>query len=535
MGRRQPAPDLDAAVLAAVGQAIVVVDLDGRVARWNGAAEALYGWSEAQALGRPMVELAGVSTWGSMTPLQQQRIRHGDTVTDDYTIRRADGTRIPVRIVNRAVLDANGAMVAVVGVATNISELHDVRDHAQRRATQQAAVAALGRSALLDLDLDRLFDEAVQLAAEELDAPLAKVLEYEPADQTLWLRSGVGWKEGLVGHARIPAHADGQAAYTLHHGGAVRVSDLRDESRFSGPTLLTDHGVTSGVSTVIQTDDGPFGVLGVHTTTPQHFTEDDISFADAVAGVLASAVVRRRLEDELRTTIQRLEHSDAIRTGFLRATSHELRTPLTVVTGMASTLQRAWHDLDGPEVDDILDRMVAKGDHLQRLIEDLLDVDRLSAGLVTAVTEPRDLREVLETVLQRTDLGGRELQVSIDPVVVDVDAPKIERIVDNLLTNASRHTPPAACIRIEASTDDGWAVIAVTDDGPGIDLDDPTEIFEPFVQGRERATAPTPGTGLGLTLVRELTELHDGEVAVRTADEGGTRFEIRLPMARDAG
>ncbi len=535
MGRRQEAPGFDAAVLAAVGQAVVVVDLDGRVARWNDAAEALYGWTQTQALGRPIVELSGVSTWASMSPQQRQQIRDGEAVTDEYSVRRADGTRIPVRIVNRAVLGDDGEMVAVVGVATNISDLHHVRGRAQRRATQQAAVAALGRSALLDLDLDRLFHEAVKLAAEELDAPLAKILEYEPADRTLWLRAGIGWQDGLVGHARIPAVDDGQGAYTLRHGGAVRVTDLRDEPRFSGPALLTDHGVTSGISTVIQTNDGPFGVLGIHTTTPQHFSEDDVAFVDAVAGVLASAVVRRRLEDELRTTIQRLEHSDAIRTGFLRATSHELRTPLTVVTGMASTLRRAWPDLDGAEVEDILDRLVTKGDHLQRLIEDLLDVDRLSAGLGTAVTEPRDLREVLETVLQQTDLGGRELQVSIEPVIADIDAPKVQRIVDNLLTNASRHTPPDADIRIEVRAEDGWAVIAVTDDGPGIDLDDPTEIFEPFIQGRERATAPAPGTGLGLTLVRELTELHDGEVSVRSGDQGGTRFEIRLPQGSSIG
>lgn len=523
----------DAAVLAAIGKAVVVVELDGRVARWNPAAEALYGWSADQAIGRQVVELTGVSTWDTMSPEQRRRLRDGQAVTDEFVVNRADGTHIPVEIVNRGVPDRDGRLIAVVGVATDISELQRVRRRAQRRAHQQAVVAALGRSALQDLDLDRLFDDAVKTLADELDAPLAKVLELDRERQVLWLRAGVGWRDGLVGVAHVPADRGSQAGYTLHRDMPIVVTDLERDTRFSGPGLLIEHGVVSGISTLIRAGEVPYGVLGVHTTDLQDFSEDDVTFVDAVAGVLASAVLRRQLEDELLTTIQRLERSDEIRAGFLRATSHELRTPLTVVTGLAATLRRAWHELDEESLRGLLDRMVVNGEHLQRLIEELLDIDRLNAGLVSAVAEPRDLRELVEIVLRQADIGGRALTTRLEPVVAPVDAAKIERVVDNLLTNAVRHTPADASICVEVTTRDDDAVIAVSDDGPGVNLDEPAEIFEPFVQGRERAADPTPGTGLGLTIVRQLTELHGGEATVDSLPEGGTRFEVRLP--RSAG
>lgn len=336
------------------------------------------------------------------------------------------GTAVATTQFDAAVLAAIGN-AAVVGVATDISELRRVRHRAQRRARQQAAVAGLGRSALQDLDLDRLFDDAVKSLAEELDAPLAKVLEIDHDQQELWLRAGVGWHDGLVG--------------------AARVSDI----------------------------------------------------------------------------------STLIRAAFLRATSHELRTPLTVVTGLAATLRRARHELNEESISRILERMVVKGEHLQHLIEELLDVDRLNAGLVSAVIEPRNLRDLVESVLRHADIGERALTTRLEPVVTPVDAAKIERAVDNLVSNAVRHTPDDASICIEVSTSGGDAVIAVSDDGPGVDLDEPEEVFDPFVQGRERAADPTPGTGLGLTIVRQLTELHGGEATVRSLPGGGTRFEIRLP------
>jgi PAS domain S-box-containing protein len=168
------------------------------------------------------------------------------------------------------------------------------------RARQQAVVAELGQRALAATDLPTLMNEAVVLVAQTLELEYCKVLELLPNGNALLLRAGVGWEDGCVGHATVSAGSQSQAGYTLLSDEPVIVEDLRTETRFSGPPLLRDHGVVSGMSVIIPGGDRPFGVLGAHTTRRRTFTNDDIHFLQAVANVLASAIDRTWVEEALR-------------------------------------------------------------------------------------------------------------------------------------------------------------------------------------------------------------------------------------------
>jgi PAS domain S-box-containing protein len=168
------------------------------------------------------------------------------------------------------------------------------------RARRQAAVAELGQSALASKDLGSLLAAAARLLADGLGVEYAKVLQLEPDGRSLRLAAGVGWREGLVGEAVVPADRGSQAGYTLLCGEPVIVEDLRSESRFRGPHLLTDHGVASGMSAVIRGAEKPFGVLGAHTRRRRRFTQDDVHFLQSMANVLADAVLRQRAEEALR-------------------------------------------------------------------------------------------------------------------------------------------------------------------------------------------------------------------------------------------
>lgn len=167
------------------------------------------------------------------------------------------------------------------------------------RIQQQAAVAKLGQDALLGIELSKLFDEAVGIIAKTLNVEYCKVLELLSEGDVLLLRSGVGWKDGLVGHATVGARDNSQAGYTLLSSEPVIVEDLRTETRFTGPALLHEHGVVSGMSVIIHGKGRPFGILGVHTARIKYFTKDDIHFLQAVANVLADAIGRRQIEDAL--------------------------------------------------------------------------------------------------------------------------------------------------------------------------------------------------------------------------------------------
>jgi len=173
------------------------------------------------------------------------------------------------------------------------------------RTRQQAVVAELGKRALEGRDLSTLLDEAVAVVAETLGVEYAKVLELLPDGKALLLRSGMGWKEGLVGQARVSSGADSQAGYTLLSQHPVIVGDLRSEKRFSGPPLLREHGVVSGVSVIIPGPRQPFGVLGAHTRRLRKFTKDDAHFMQAVANVLAAAIAGNQAEEAVAKTEQR--------------------------------------------------------------------------------------------------------------------------------------------------------------------------------------------------------------------------------------
>lgn len=180
------------------------------------------------------------------------------------------------------------------------TRLQQVESELKNRLRQQAALADLGQRALSAQDLDTLLSETAELVRTVLEADYSKILELLPGEQHLLLRAGSGWKQGLVGKTLLPAGAGSQSGYILQQDEPVIVRDLPRDHRFTGPQLLLDHQVVSGISVIIRGVPQPFGVLGVHTRSYREFTSDDAHFLQAVANVLASTIQRFRTEQELR-------------------------------------------------------------------------------------------------------------------------------------------------------------------------------------------------------------------------------------------
>jgi len=206
------------------------------------------------------------------------------------------------------------------------------RTEALLRATarQQEAVAHLGQQALAGAPLDELLAGAVALAARVLEVPLASLLELRPESRTLLLRAGVGWREGAVGRAVVPADADSYAGYVLRSTGQVVVEDLATDARFGDAPLLAPRGVVSSLGVIVPGKERPFGILGAHTLVRREFAIPDAHFLQAVANVLAAAIDRGRTEDELRRSEEHfrslIEHGSDIVTvvgenGVFRYTS----------------------------------------------------------------------------------------------------------------------------------------------------------------------------------------------------------------------
>ena len=303
---------------------IVLADLEDRITFANRAARQILGLLQKRSAPQTYDELGWKVTTldGKPYPVEDRPaarvIRTGRPAYGiELVLEGADGRRAILSVNAAPLHDAHGTIVGAVNTFSDITEQKRAEEELRQHAAQRTALADLGQQALGGTDLSALMDQAVRLLARTLDAELCAVLELLPADQPegtagacdtpLRLRSGVGWKKGLVGHATVGAGPDSQAAYTMLSEWPVIVDDLQRETRFTSPALLQEHGAVSGMSVVIPGHDGPFGVLEVHSRRQDSFTQENAHFLQAAAHILGMAVERKRAEEERVRLIAREE------------------------------------------------------------------------------------------------------------------------------------------------------------------------------------------------------------------------------------
>ncbi len=319
-----------------------------------------------------------------------------------------------------------------------------------------------------------------------------------------------------------------------------------------------------------------------------------------VARQLVTTLENQRLHRRLRDTVERLFQREAeletalrreyaatdrlrdmseMKDTFLRAVSHDLRTPLTAMHGVAVTLERTRLGLPREQALELIGMMIEKTRKMDRLLGDLLDLNRLEEGILEPNRTLTDVRALAHRVVDEVEqLRGWPIEIEAQPVLAAVDAPKVERIVENLLLNTTRHTPPGTQVWVRALTR-GWDLeLIVEDAGPGVPAELAGTIFEPFRQGHPNgattngaavgAIAPganspganspganspganspganspggafpngaSPGVGhgrgvgIGLSLVARFAELHGGRAWVTEREGGGACFHVLLP------
>jgi signal transduction histidine kinase len=253
-----------------------------------------------------------------------------------------------------------------------------------------------------------------------------------------------------------------------------------------------------------------------------------------LSATLYDALQRQRLVAERETNdAKALRELNELKDTLLRAVSHDLRSPIAVILGSVRTLQRSEQlRLTPAQRDELLEAIRASAGRSDRLVSDLLDLERLDRGLVSPDLAATDLRDLVERVIRESDaLTAHPVRVQGPALRIWVDAGKIERIVENLLVNAAHHTPLGTPVVVTIASLAGreqGALVSVADEGPGVADDLKERIFEPFRQG-EQARASGHGTGIGLSLASRFAALHGGRVWVEDRPGGGAVFFLRVP------
>jgi PAS domain S-box-containing protein len=263
--------------------------------------------------------------------------------------------------------------------------------------------------------------------------------------------------------------------------------------------------------------EGPCGAIG--------FARTAIPVDENLHGTEARYARAYEAEHEV---VEQLRAIDEMKNSFLSALSHELRTPVTAILGLSRTIEREFDRLTEEEIREFMRRVSIKASKLDRLLNDLLDLDRVRLGMIEPIRRTGNIADLVRHVTEELETPERaRIQLELEDVLIALDQPQAERIVENLIVNALTHTPPGTPVWVRTSAMDNGILLVVEDAGPGVPVAIRSIIFEPFQQADVAMHAP--GVGIGLSLVARFAEIHGGRAWVEDRPGGGASFKVFLP------
>lgn len=463
-------------------------------------------------------------------------IASGEPFEMVFPLRGADGCLRPFLTRVNPLKDERGAVTRWFGTNTDINEQKRAEDAAGFLADAGARLASVADyqrtlQEVADLSVPRFADWcAIEMV--ELDGSLKRVAAAHVDPDKLETT------DDLVRRLSVHPHGAVSAARVALHGRSVLMTTITEQ--MLGPAdgqrqlgIPRTWGLRSLMCVPMKTADTTLGVISFAATEPgSHFGAAQLYLAEQLAGRVAIAIENARLYAELRD-------ADRRKNEFLAMLAHELRNPLAPIRTSLHVLRTP--GVDGALVNSFYEIMERQVHHMVRLVDDLLDVSRVMRAKVRLRREavPLDtaIAHAIDTARPALDAQGHHLTVSVatPTPVVDADPVRLGQVIGNLLTNAAKYTSPGGRIEIRAAVEHGQAVICVVDNGIGIAPALLPRVFELFVQGDDSISRGQGGLGIGLTLVKNIVELHGGTVVARSDGAGkGSEFTVRLPLATPA-
>jgi len=422
-----------------------------------------------------------------------------------------------------------------------LTELEDVRT----RLSEVTALFNLATSLNLQLRLDVILEIIVRRVVSTLRAQQASVMLMDPETGLLEARASYGLESEFARNAKQKL-GEGIAGWVAQKKEALLLGAKPAGAEF-GKHYKHNRNITSALSLPLRVGDRCVGVLNVNRINhPEPFREhhrDTLRlFAEHVGSVIEQAEAMERLAKhtrDLEASNLQLTELNRVKDVFLSTASHELKTPLTAVIAYAELLEHHDGKLTAEKQSDFLRRLRGEARNLLGLIEDILDLTRLETGKLRLERVPVSINTLAHAALQTTQPTAEKYKVrfveELDASLpqLELDEIKTRQVIVNLLVNAAKFSPVGATVRVVTRRDGEFAMVEVIDQGPGIRPDDATHIFSLFGQGVRAKSSGSGGLGIGLHLVKRLSELHGGHVGVNSHVGHGSTFWVRLPIPQE--
>lgn len=446
----------------------------------------------------------------------------------EFRAVRPDGEIIWLYTQAEVSRDETGRPVRMLGATVDITERKHAESSLEQRFKELQTIYRLSAAVARAAKLEDIYDAAMSGLIDAVRADRASVLLFDDKNVMRfqgWRGLSERYRRAVEGHSPwTPVDADATPITVPDVTTDPALADLRQTLLEEGIGALSFIPLVSGARVV--------GKFMIYYDGPHEFSDDEQQVCQTIADHVAYAIERARSERALRESSRRKDD-------FLALLGHELRNPLGPLRNMLEVMGAV--DLDSELLLRARRTMARQVDQLIRLVNDLLDVNRISRGVITLHPERLELRslarDTADDFLPVFAEKQQELTVSPgEPVVLRADAARVTQVLGNLLNNAAKFTDPGGRTTVEIERDGQTAVVRVRDTGIGIDPDRLPYIFDKFSRtGEPREERHLGGLGIGLTLAKRLVEMHGGTIEARSEGSGrGSEFIVRLPIVEDA-
>jgi PAS domain S-box-containing protein len=520
-----------AAIVQSSDDAMVSKSLDGTILTWNAGAEALFGYTAEEAIGRHITLIIPQDRHEEEQEILA-KLRRGERVQHFETVRVAkDGRMIDISLTISPIRSFDGHIVGASKVARDISD-QKIAEAKVRKQTERLSLLWEAASVLLTTEEpDAMMRGLFGKIAPHFGLDCYFNYTVNETDDALRLESFMGVPEDALRPIR-----------RVEFGQAVRgsVARTRGPITATGIALSEDpmarvvklFGIRAYACNPLAAGKRLLGTLAFGSRTRNSFDYDELEFLRTICHYVTLAYERLRMVRELRD-------GDRKKNDFIALLAHELRNPLAPIRNGLQVLRLAETDADARVIRtrSMMDRQL---EHMVRLIDDLLDVNRINRNKMELRRERVALADVINTAVETAgpfiEAAGHRLNVSLPNVSVflDADLTRLAQVFGNLLTNSAKYTARGGRIFLSAERQGQTVVVSVRDTGIGIPPEYIPKIFDMFSQVDRSIERSAGGLGIGLALVKGLVEMHGGTVTAFSAGEGrGSTFTVILPALEE--